>query len=153
MTESNLTVEKVDSNAILAELLLAVQELKDGQERQRKEFEAEKANLTAQLETVKADAASVSVGRPNVLPDNAIDPRTDHPETNVEIRLDCMEAIAELNGVVFDRERNRKILNGEPVEDLYLSRFNGRVFDTQEELDEYVNKATVEQARTLGKYR
>lgn len=145
-------VAAVDPTAVLAELLAAVKSLKDEQAEQKAAWAAEKANLVAQLETVKNEGAR-DINKPNVLPENAIDPRTDHPEKDIEVKLDCMAAIAELNGDDFDRERNRRILLGQPVEDLYPFRFNGRVFDTEADMEEYKERLGVEQARSLGKYR
>jgi hypothetical protein len=155
MTEETkvLTPEAVDPNVVLAQLLEAVQSLKVDQERQKAEFERDKANLVAQLETVKHDAASNAAGAPRVLPDDAIDPRTDRPETNIEVKLDCMAAIAELNNEPFDRERNHRIMLGLPVEELYPYRFGGKVFEDEAEMDAYKEKLEVEKARTLGKFR
>lgn len=151
-TPEQKAVTAIDPNTVLAQLLEAVQGLKAEQERQRGQFEAEKANLVAQLETVKHDAVANAAGRPRILPENAIDPRTDHPEKNIEVRLDCMQAVAELNNVPFDRERQKRSLMGLPVEDPEPFRWNGRAFATQEEMDEYIAKADREKAATMGKY-
>lgn len=149
--EEQAAVAAVDANAVLAELLSAVQELKADRDRDKAEFARDKATLEAQLAAQKAEPADPY--RPAVAPPGMINIAGDGPELDFEKKLDGMEAVAEYNGVAFNRERVRCSLLGLPyAEDPIEFFFNGRVFESQAEMDAYVARMEHEKERTLGKY-
>lgn len=143
---------ELDQASILRELLASVNSLKEEQNRQKAVFEQEKAELTAKLEAATTVNAGDPALHPNAAPPGMIDPRTDHPETNIEAKLDCMEAVAELNNIAFDRERQRRGLLGIKGEDDNLFVYNAHAFETQEQLDAYKERVEREKDRTTGKY-
>ena len=146
-------VEAVDAAAILQALMGEIKQMKADRDADRQQFAEELAEAQRAAEAAVARAAATVVDplRPSVLPENAIDPRTDHPAT-IQEKLDCMERMAEENEQPFDRERTRRSLMGLPVEDNIPFRFNGRAFDTEAELDAYKQKIEDEKLATIGKY-
>jgi len=156
MTKETKTQEEavavVDTSEVLAELLASVQELRNEQLAQRAQFELEKAELEARLAAQKAEPADPY--RPAVAPPGMINLEGDGPELNIDRKLDTMQAVAEYNGVVFNREQVRRSLLGLPPEEEPIKfLFNGRAFDSQEDMDEYIGRIETEQKRSLGKYR
>ena len=146
-------VKAVDPTEILQALMAEIQQMKADRETEKQQFSEELAEAQRKADAA-ADAASrtiVDPVRPNVLPDNAIDPRTDHP-ASISEKLDCMEVSARENGQPFDRERTRRVLIGLPVEDLYEFRLGYRVFDSQAELDAFKQKMEDEKIATIGKF-
>lgn len=120
------------------------QELEDQQNRNAAEIAA------AALRTV---AAVNDPLRPNALPPEADNSRLagDRPGT-LDEHLDSLERLAKENGTAFNRDRTKKILLGQPVEDNNKFVYNGHAFDSEREMDVYVAMIERESARTLGKY-
>lgn len=105
-----------------------------------------------QLETAQAQA--VTAARNATMPNIAMEGwirGTDRPAP-LEEKLNVMEQQAAERGEPFNKDRTRKILKGEPVEDANRWTFMGHAFDTEEEMNAYKNKALEEKDRVVGKF-
>jgi hypothetical protein len=148
-----VTVESVDSTAILLTLMDEIKQMRAEREADKQQFAEElgQAKLAADNAARAAVATIVDPLRPSILPDNSVDPRTDRPGT-LEEKLNCLAVLAEENKQPFDREMTRRSLLHLPVEEVNKYVVNGHAFDTEEAMEAYKDKIETEKVATLGKY-
>jgi hypothetical protein len=151
--------EIVDPAAILRELLDTVRELKANREEDLSRFSAEKAELEERLSDAEATAnaakrtAELNDEAGSMTPDvSPVALHADHPERDVEKKLDIMARQAKENGADFDRDRTRKVLLHQPVNDINKFVFMGHAFEDEIAMDVYKDKVRRELEATAGKY-
>lgn len=149
-----------DMVGMLLEKFRAMEERQSALERENADLAQEledqqNRNAAAIAEAALRTMASVNDPlRPNALPPEADNSRLagDRPGT-LDEHLDALERLARENGTEFNRERTKRILLGQPVEDNNKFVYHGHAFDSERELEVYVAMAEREAKLTIGKYQ
>lgn len=158
--EPEVTPVSNEEAASLFETLLArmnameavVRETQDENARLAAELDEAETRHKAELKQVAEKVAKKD--DINALPAEANNAmlRGDRPGS-IEEELNAREVLARENKQEFDRERTRKILMGEPVQDLNKWIFNGHAFDTEDEMKLYKLMVERQIAEQAGKYK
>ena len=145
---------------VLAQVLAELREMRANQTEMELSFAQEREAMSQRLQSAEDTARKAAIaqdmmveGAHSMTPEvTQLSLRADHPEKNIEVKLDIMSKRAKENGDGFDRERTRKVLMGEPVEDLNRWVFMGHAFDSEVQMEAYKDKVKRELEQDAGRY-